>query len=65
MITVVNQESRADNTVFEFRGLSGDNKPTSTYNDEAIGNGSIFIEIDTQKILFYDGASDEWVGGDD
>lgn len=63
MVSVYNQEGRAGNTTFEFRGLSGDDKPTETYNNIAIGNGSVFIEMDTEKILFYDGENDAWVGG--
>ena len=37
----------------ELRGLSTDTKPTTLGEDE-IGNGSVFIEIDTQKLSFYD-----------
>ena len=43
----------------ELRGLSTDTKPTKIENGE-IENGSAFIEIDTGKISFYDGASKEW-----
>ena len=37
-------------------GLSGDSKPT----DLSIGNGSMFIEMDTKKIYFYDAANTTW-----
>lgn len=43
----------------ELRGLSTDTKPTKI-GDKNIGNGSVFIEIDTQKIAFYDEDSKEW-----
>lgn len=43
----------------ELRGLSTDTKPTKI-GDKNIGNGSVFIEIDTQKISFYDEDSKEW-----
>lgn len=43
----------------ELRGLSTETKPT-TIGDKLIGNGSAFIEIDTGKIVFYDGESQEW-----
>lgn len=43
----------------ELRGLSTDTKPTTIDGNE-IGNGSIFIEIDTQKIFFYDYESKTW-----
>jgi len=49
----------------ELRGLSTDTKPT-VYEDENltsyIDNGSVFVEMDTQKIFFYDLASQEWLG---
>lgn len=43
----------------ELRGLSTETKPT-TIGDKVIGNGSAFVEIDTGKIVFYDGESQEW-----
>lgn len=45
----------------ELRGLSTDTKPTEI-NDKAIGNGSVFIETDTQKLFFYDETSQTWKG---
>ena len=44
----------------ELRGLSTDTKPKSL-TDGDIDNGSVFIEIDTQDIYFYDKKSKEWV----
>lgn len=46
---------------FELRGLSTDEKPTEI-NDNLIANGSIFVEIDTQKIYFFDEENQEWKG---
>lgn len=43
----------------ELRGLSTDTKPTSI-GDKEIGNGSVFVEIDTGKIFFYDIESKTW-----
>lgn len=43
----------------ELRGLSTDTKPTSL-NGKEIGNGSVYVEIDTGKIFFYDGVSKTW-----
>lgn len=37
------------NRQLEYRGLSTDEKPT-----EKVSNGSVFIEIDTGKLYFYD-----------
>ena len=45
----------------ELRGLSTDTKPEKI-GESTIGNGSVFIEIDTQKIFFYDDISKEWKG---
>ena len=45
----------------ELRGLSTDEKPTEI-NRKKIDNGSIFIEIDTGNIFFYDLENEEWKG---
>lgn len=65
MITVQGQDyNDYDKAMsFEFRGLSTDEKPTETYGGTKIANGSIFIEMDTEAILFYDADSKDWVGG--
>lgn len=36
-------------------GLSTDTKPT-----EEVGNGSVFIEIDTSTVYFFDSANAVW-----
>lgn len=43
----------------EFRGLSTDTKPI-TFGEDTVGNGSVFIEIDTQKISFFDDSTKTW-----
>ena len=45
----------------ELRGLSDDTKPTKI-GDKTIENGSVFIEIDTQKLFFFDADSQTWKG---
>ena len=57
MITIIKNEVVDNNKLatMEMRGLSDDTKPT-----ENVGNGSIFIEIDTGKIFFYDLDSETW-----
>ena len=45
--------------ILELRGLSTDIKPT-TINGEEVGNGSVYIEIDTQNVYFYDADSQTW-----
>jgi hypothetical protein len=44
----------------ELRGLSTDTKPTDEYKGKKIGNGCVFIEINTGKIFFFDGDSKTW-----
>ena len=43
----------------ELRGLSTDTKPLTIGTDK-IGNGCVFVEIDTQKLAFYDDVSKTW-----
>lgn len=43
MITTINEKT------YEFRGLSTDEKPI-----ERVGNGSVFIELDTGKVFMFD-----------
>lgn len=52
---------KPDETVIyaELRGLSTDEKPTEV-GDKTIGNGSVFIEIDTGKLYFYDKENEQW-----
>ena len=40
-----------------FYGLSTDSKPTGV----AVANGSVFLEMNTGKIYFYDAAGDQWL----
>ena len=68
MVTVYNYKSDVvrntndgDYIMVELRGKSTDTKPTKI-GDKIISNGSAFIEIDTQKIYFFDEDSQEWKG---
>ena len=45
----------------ELAGLSSDTKPTEIGTTK-IDNGSVFIEMDTQKIFFFDAENEEWKG---
>lgn len=45
--------------VIELRGLSTDTKPTK-WGYENIGNGSVFIEIDTGAIFMFDAQHKQW-----
>lgn len=55
----VKNTTEGQTTFGELRGLSTDTKPTEI-NGYTIGNGSVFIEIDTQKIFFFDESSKTW-----
>ena len=46
---------------FSFRGLSDDTKPTEEFKGKAIANASIFIEIDTKSVSYYDEENEQWV----
>ena len=43
----------------DLRGLSTDEKPTEI-NGKKVDNGSIFIEMDSGKIYFYDLENEQW-----
>ena len=49
MITTINEKT------YEFRGLSTDEKPV-----EKVGNGSVFIELDTGKVFMFDEQNKVW-----
>ena len=44
----------------ELRGKSTDTKPTKAEGYE-IGNGTVFVEMDTKKIFFYDKETENWI----
>lgn len=50
--------------LLELRGLSTDEKPVEIENG-TIENGSVFIEIDTQKVYIYNIVTKEWINPDD
>ena len=65
MITIhstqnVRKDGGKEYDLVELRGLSTDTKPTEFNNDIAIDNGSVFVEINTGKLYFYDLESETW-----
>lgn len=44
----------------ELRGKSTDTKPNDKFEGKIIGNGCVYIEIDTGKFFFFDGDSKTW-----
>lgn len=57
----VRKTTEGQTTYCELRGLSTDTKPTEI-NGYTIGNGSVFIEIDTQAVFIFNETTQEWVG---
>lgn len=58
MITPNNAVQYVDNVSCvqtTYCGLSADTKPTT-----GIANGSVFIEMDTSKLYFFDSANSAW-----
>ncbi len=53
-------ENEGEFVIVEMRGLSTDIKPTE-FDGRNIDNGSIFVEIDTGSIYFYDLDSKQWM----
>lgn len=52
---IIKNEEEGKITTGQLVGLSTDTKPT-----ENIGNGTIFIEMDTKTIYFYDKQNETW-----
>ena len=66
MITITKKERERiikDGSIalVELAGLSTDEKPTEMGTTK-IDNGSVFVEIDTQKLFFFDLENEEWKG---
>lgn len=58
MITIAKDDTTEE---LSFKGLSTDTKPTVTYDDLKITNGSTFFEMDTQEVYFYDEEGSDWL----
>lgn len=56
MITLVKQGNSDNSIANEYRGLSTDNKPTKD-----VPNGSVFLEMNTGKVYFYNEAGQAWI----
>jgi hypothetical protein len=60
MITLDQYGNQYNIVKLKFVGLSTDTKPTTTYNNFAVANGSFFYEIDTGKGYCYDAQNVAW-----
>lgn len=58
-ITKARTEGNVNYIVGEFYGLSTDEKP-EVFEENTVDNGSVFVEIDTQNIAFYDLENETW-----
>lgn len=59
MITETSR-SFTDKNLYDFMGLSTDEKPTLEDHPE-MTNGSSFFEMNTKKIYFWDAENEQWV----
>lgn len=60
MITMSDYGKSANTPIAIFFGLSTDTKPTGSFEDTPINNGSAFVEMDTGKLYFYDKTNTIW-----
>lgn len=58
-ITKTRTENDKTYIVCEIYGLSTDTKPTS-FKEDKVDNGSVYIAIDTQDVYFYDLENTTW-----
>lgn len=57
MIRILSESSSGERKrYFEFAGLHTDTKPT-----DEVGTGSVFLEVDTTDVYFYDESSESWI----
>ena len=61
MVTATRVGGNNELAEFSFKGLSTDTKPTGEWEGTTIKNGSTFFELDTQDVVFYDGANESWL----
>lgn len=52
--------AKYNTTYCELCGLSTDTKPTIQYDGVGIANGSLYIEMDTDKKYLYDEENQTW-----
>lgn len=55
----VTAEDPEPKCLFEFSGLSGDEKPKA-FAGAAVANGSTFLEMDTSSVYIYDEGNETW-----
>jgi hypothetical protein len=62
MAVTLNRYGSKDNRLpAELWGLSTDEKPLENWEDIILDNGSVFLEIDTGEVFFFDKENKRWV----
>ena len=60
-VTQIEDGVAENKRIMLFVGLSTDTKPTDTFNEVVIANGSVFLEMDTSTYYVYDESEPEWL----
>lgn len=60
MITAEMKPAVNNKAMMTLYGPSTEDKPVGTFDRVEIANGSAFLEIDTQNVLFYNEESQSW-----
>lgn len=60
MVSLTKYGDNSTSAVCEITGLSTDTKPIDKIDGVCIGNGSTFIEMDTQKVFIFDKQNLKW-----
>lgn len=62
MITVMENNYVHDKMCrFDLVGMAADEKPTGSYQNRRIQNGSSFLEMDTGTVYCYNAEEDSWI----
>ena len=59
--TLFTNGSIVNSYIYSFTGLSTDTKPTQTYKNTQIQNGSSFVEMDTGTVFMYNEDGPAWI----
>lgn len=64
LVTLAKRGDKYNVPILEFYGLSTDEKPLYDDAGASIPNGSVFVEMDSLKVFFYETEKDEWITKD-
>lgn len=60
MVTATRTDGNNVIATFTFKGRSSDTKPVGSWEGTIIKNGSAYLSIDTQEVVFHDQESESW-----